>query len=112
MPAVKFDFHKFLQIVASVGPILLTLVPGGAAVATLVPVIISAIGEAEQIKGATGAEKKAHVLEIVAASVTVANTTGKVRLDPAEVQTVAGNGIDAVIGTVHVIQGAKVVKAA
>lgn len=108
----KFDFAKFMAIVGLVGPGVLMLVPGGEKVAPLVPVIIGAIGEAQQIKGATGAEKKAHVLKIVAASVAVANTTGKVKLDDAEVATATGLGIDAVISTVHVIQGAKVQQAA
>lgn len=102
----KFDIAKFLQIVSMIGPGVLMLVPGGAAIAPLVPVIIHAIGDAEQIKGATGAEKKAHVLAIADAAVTVANTTGKVTLDPVQVQAVAGQGIDAVIGTVAIVQGA------
>lgn len=110
--AAKFDFHKFLQVIGLIGPGVLLLVPGGVLLAPLVPVIIHAIGEAEAIKGASGAEKKAHVLAIVEASVTVANTSGKVALDPAAVQAAAGNGIDAVIATVHIIETAKPVKAA
>lgn len=101
----KFDLGKFLQIVGAIGPGVLLMVPGGEKIAPLVPVIIGAIGEAEQIKGATGAQKKDHVLQIVAAGVDVANATGGVTLDRAEVQTVAGQGIDAVIGTVHIVQG-------
>ena len=108
----KFDLAKFLQILAFVGPAVLVAVPGGAALAPLVPVIISAIGDAQAIKGATGAEKKAHVLKIATAAVTVANSTGKVRLSETEVEDVAGKGIDAVIGTIHIVQGAKVVQAA
>lgn len=109
---MKFDLHKFLSLVTSLAPIILTAVPGGAAITAIVPVITNAIVEAEQIPGATGAAKKAHVLEIVAAGVTAVNATGKVKLDPVAVQTIAGTGIDNVISTIHVIEGAKVVKAA
>lgn len=108
----KMDFNKFLTLLNLLGPAVLLNVKGGEKIAPLVAVITSAIGEAQQIKGATGAEKKAHVLAIAAAAVTVANTSGKVQLDPEEVQTVASDGIDAVVGVLHVVQGAKVVKQA
>ena len=107
---MKFGLHKFLAVLASIGPVVLVAVPGGPLIAPLVPLIVSAIGEAEQVKGASGAEKKAHVLNIVAAGVATTNATGKVALDPAAVAVVAGTGIDAVIGTLHVVEGAKVVK--
>lgn len=107
----KFSFHKFLAVLNAVGPIVLLAVPGGAAVAPIIPVVVHAIGEAEQIKGASGAEKKQHVLNVVADAVTTANATNKVKIDPAEAQTVAAHGIDTVVGTIHVIEGAKVVKA-
>jgi len=106
----KFDLTKFLTIVNAVAPIVLLTVPKGEKIGQFIPTITQAIVSAEQIKGATGAEKKAHVLEIVAAGVATANATGKVKLDGSEVAAVAGAGIDAVIGTVAVIQGAKVVK--
>jgi hypothetical protein len=108
---MKFNLHKFIDVVKFIAPVVLLAVPGGAAIAPLIPVITHAITEAEQMKGASGAEKKKHVLEITAASVTTLNASGKVHLNPAEVAQVASDGIDAVIGTVHVIEGAKVVKA-
>jgi hypothetical protein len=107
---MKFNFHKFKDIVTALAPIVLIAVPGGAAVAPFVAVITKAITEAEQIKGASGAEKKAHVLEIVKAGVETANATKKVKLNSEDVQAVASDGIDAVIGAVHVIEGAKVIK--
>jgi len=109
---MKFDLHKFLAVVAQVGPVVLAAVPGGQKIGQVIPQIVDAIGEAEQIKGATGAEKKEHVLKVVRTAVGVANQTGKVKLDTAEVEAVAGAGVDAVIGTVHVIDGAKVDKGA
>ena len=102
---------KWLNIVKLIAPVVLANVKGGDKIAVLVPTITDAISEAEQIKGASGAEKKAHVLNVVQAGVVAANASGKVHLDPAEVQATASHGIDAVVDAIHVIDGAKVVKA-
>lgn len=107
----KFDLKKFLAVLQVVGPVVLTLVPGGGVAAVLIPTVVHAIGEAEQIKGASGADKKAHVMDIVGSAVTVANATNKVKLDPAEVNAAVDKGIDTVISAIHVVEGAKVVKA-
>lgn len=104
----KFDWKKFGQVVAMVAPVVLIAVPGGQVLAPLVPVFTHAITEAEQMKGATGAEKKAHVMSIVQAAVTIANSSGKVTLDQAAVEQAASHGVDAVIGTVKIIEGSKV----
>ena len=102
---------KWLNLVTLIAPVVLANVKGGDRIASMVPVIVSGITEAEQIAGASGAEKKAHVLNIVQAGVTAANATGKVHLDAADVQAIAGGGIDTVINTLHAIDGATVVKA-
>lgn len=110
---MKFDFHKFLAVVRQIGPVVLAAVPGGDKIpADLIPTIVDAVGEAEQIKGATGAEKKAHVMAVVAAGVKTANATGKVTLDAAEVEAIASHGVDAVVGATKVVQdqNTKVVK--
>lgn len=104
----RFDLARFLAVLAAVGPVMLTLVPGAEKIGALIPVVVAAIGDAEQIKGATGPQKKAHVLAIVAAGVAVANSTGKLKLDAAEVAGVASGGIDTVIAAIHVANGAKV----
>lgn len=108
---MKFNLGKFLAVVSQVGPIVLAATPGAEKFAPLVTTIVGAIGEAEQIKGASGPEKKAHVIAVAKAAVEVANTTGKVKLDPADVDAAVGAGVDAVLGTVHVLEGAKVEKA-
>jgi hypothetical protein len=107
---MKFDFHKFLAVVNLVAPVVLAAVPGGEKIASMIPVIVAGIGEAEKIKGASGEEKKKHVLATVSAGVAAANNSGAVKLDPLEVERIASNGIDTVISTIHVIEGAKVVK--
>lgn len=107
---MKFDLRKFLEVVGQVGPVVMAAVPGGQKIAPIIPKVIQAIGEAEKIKGATGAAKKEHVLNVVRSSVEVANATGRVKLDAGDVEAIASQGIDTVIATVHVIEGAKVDK--
>jgi hypothetical protein len=106
----KFDLTKFLQIISLIGPGILMLTPGGDKLAPIVGTVIHAITVA-QIQGGTGPEKLARAQAIIADGVAVTNATGKLHLDPAEVAKVADLGITAVIATVHVIQGAKVVPA-
>jgi hypothetical protein len=111
---MKFNLTKFLAVLRQVGPIVLASVPGGDKLPSdLVETIVDAVGSAQQIKGATGAEKKKHVMAVVAAGVKTANATGKVMLDAAEVEAIASHGVDAVVGTVHLVDDAKakVVKA-
>ena len=107
---MKFDLRKFLAVVAQVGPVVMAAVPGGEKIGQIIPKVVDAIGEAEQIRGATGAEKKAHVLNVVKGAVDALNTSGRVKLNPGEVEAIASQGIDTVVATVHVIEGAKVVK--
>jgi hypothetical protein len=103
---MKFHLDKFISIVRLLGPVVLAAVPGGQKIAPLIPTITGAIEDAEAIQGATGAEKKAHVLAIVEAGVATANATGKVTLDPAEVAAIADTGIDTVVQTIKVVEKA------
>lgn len=100
------NLQKFLSILAAVGPAILGAAVPGAQV--FIPVIIGAIGEAQAIKGATGPQKKAHVLAIVTSAVTLANATHQIpALDAPLVLSTVGSGIDTVIGTIHIIDGTK-----
>jgi hypothetical protein len=100
----KFTLDQFLVTLQLVGPSVLAAVPGGQKIAPLIPTITGAIAEAQAIAGATGAEKKAHVENIVAAGVVTANATGRVALDPVAVSVIVGNGIDAVIGALRLLE--------
>jgi hypothetical protein len=102
----KFNFKKFLRIVEAFAPVVLSNVPKGEKIAPLIPVIIHGIQEAEQIPGASGAEKKAHVLEVVSAGVTAVNATGKVKLDPVEVADIASKGVDLTVQIVNDVHAA------
>lgn len=103
---MKIHFGKFKSLVRVLGPMVLASVPGGDKIAQHVDVVLGAIEEAEAMKGASGADKKAHVLAIVAAGVQEANASGKVHLDPAAAQAIASHGADAIIATVNAIHRA------
>jgi len=108
---MKFDLHKTLTLINLLAPIVLLNVKGGDKVAKFIPVITDGIVSAEQLKGATGAEKKAHVLEIVEDAVKISNATGKTQIDAAAVTAAASDGIDATIAAVHAVEVGKIVKA-
>lgn len=97
---------KWLELIAKLAPVLLVLAPGGAVLAPLVPVIIHAIQEAEQLKDADGADKKAHVQNIVADGVAVTNAAaGKTLLDPKAVLAISDGAIDTVVDVANLIYG-------
>lgn len=99
---------KWLTLIAQFAPLVFAVVPGGATLAPLTPLIIDGIMAAEQIHNASGAEKKAHVQTIVANAVAVTNTvTGNTTLDPALTLAASSASIDAVIATVKVIEAAQ-----
>ena len=103
----KMDkLNAILGLVGKFGPMILPTVPGGAKVVPFIPVITHGIVEAEQLKGASGAEKKAHVLNVLADSVTALNATGKTHLNLGELQGIAGHGIDTTIEIVNALHKA------
>lgn len=100
-----FSLKAFGHLVQELAPVVLPLVPGGAKLAPVVPIVSGAIVTAEHLPGLSGDEKKQAVREIVRAGVEVANRTGKVALDPAEIDQVLHQGIDAVVGAVNAFKG-------
>ena len=101
-----FDWRKFIGILAGVGPILLAAVPGGAALAPLAPLILQAIGHAEQMRGASGPSKKQYVLKVVADAASGTNLIKPGTIDEGLVTEAAGHAIDAVITSLNAIQAA------
>ena len=98
------------SLVSIFAPVVAMAIPGGSAFASLVPILIRGINEAEQIKG-TGAQKKAHAMEVVLAAATGTNAAlvaaGKApALNVADVQATVSHGIDAVIGVVNLVEKA------
>lgn len=98
-------WSKFADTVKVVGPVVLSVIPGVPPV--LGPVIIHAISEAENLKGATGAQKKAHALNLINDSLNAVNAVkGETVLDPQQIVPAVSQGIDAVITTVNAVQAA------
>lgn len=96
---------KWFDILKIIGPAVLAVIPGGAAIA---PLVVAGMQAAEQIPGKTGTEKKALVQEIVAIGAQGANAVAKREmLPPAEVAAVTGTGIDTVVGVVNLIHRAQ-----
>jgi len=103
---MKLDWKTLVSVL---GPMILANVPHAERVAPLVPTIVHGISEAEDLKGASGAEKKAHVLSMVADAVTGINVAkGRTVVSPDDLATVAGSGIDTVIGTINLVHAAHV----
>ncbi len=93
---------RFLQILAGIGPLILSLIPETAPFAGA---IADAIGQVEAIPGATGPQKKAAALQIVTDGMTVANTvTGRVIADPPTLAGIVSQGIDTTVAAVNLIQ--------
>lgn len=95
-----------LGLVGKFAPMILPSVPGGQRVLPFIPVITHGIVEAEQLPGASGADKKAHVLNLLADSVTALNATGKTHLNFDELSGIASHGIDTTIGAINLLHHA------
>lgn len=93
---------NWLDLVKLIAPIVVAAtVPHGA---VLGPLIATGISDAEQLAGAKGAEKKAHVLELVTDGVIAINTAKGIDVfDPAAVGVAADRAIDDTIEIVNLI---------
>lgn len=97
--------NRWLSLVLNLAPLVLMGIPGMPVV--LIPTIVHAIQEAQQIKGASGADKKAHVLTVATDAVTAVNgAKGQVVVDPAVVTAVVAPAIDTTIGVINLVQQA------
>jgi L-asparaginase II len=97
----------FLKQLRRVAPIILAVtVPGGKGV-QIASVIERGMSAAEQIKGADGAAKKAHVLSLVAVAVDAENMRKGKRLNKLAVIQTASAAIDTVVGVVNVASAAR-----
>ncbi len=94
---------KWLEILKMIAPIATLLVPGGAALAPLVPLIVVAIGHA-QASTKPGADKKAQVLAHTADAIAITNQlSGKVILDPVLTLRTADAAVDAIVDAVNAV---------
>lgn len=97
---------KWIDLVKLLAPIVISAIPNKH-VQQLGPVIVAGIGEAQQIPGASGAEKKAHVIAMTnlgAAGINAA--AGKEVVNPAETAAAASQVIDTIVGVTNLVHGA------
>jgi hypothetical protein len=106
----EIDMSKwstFLKIAAKVGPIALQFTP----LAPIAGAVTVAIGEAEQIEGASSADKLAHVTAVAVDAANAANIqAGRIVLDPVAVQQEAASAISTTVGAINLIHAAQPVK--
>lgn len=96
---------QFLEILASVGPMILSLLPETAPFA---PLVSQAIAAAEQIPGATGPQKKAIAVSIVQIAAQAGDqAAGRTVVDPATLGSLVSQGIDTTVAAVNLVQAAK-----
>ena len=92
---------RFLQNVGHFAPLILAVTP----LAPIAPAVAAAIAEAEQIQGASGRDKLAHVIAVATRSAEVAQASG-VPIDPAAVQAAAVDVIAAVVSVANLAHSA------
>jgi len=94
--------NKWLALVKLLAPIILTTVKPE--LAPIAGNITDAIGEAEQIKGATGQEKLAHVKNIAVSTANSINTAkGKTVIDPTSLTGAIDQSVSTVVSVVNLI---------
>lgn len=94
--------NKWLSLALNFAPFILIGIPGMPP--ALIPVIVHGIQEAEQLQGASGADKKAHVLSLVNDGITAVNAAqNKQVINPAVALPAVSAGIDATIGAANTV---------
>ena len=93
---------KWLDLVKNLAPLILASVPGVPAV--IVPAVIHGILTAEQIPNATGAQKKAYVLDLVQTGLETTNSAaGKQVIETASTVAAVSSGIDATVNAINAV---------
>ncbi len=100
--------QTFLKILAQVGPTVLMFTP----LAPIAQAVTLAIGEAEQIPGATGQQKLGHVVAIAVSAAQAANVeAGRQVVDPLLVVKTAQDAVSTTVDAVNLVHGARSVQA-
>lgn len=95
------DFKKWLRAITQLAPIILPLagVPP-----QLVPLVLHGMVVAEHLPGATGAEKKMYVMDLIQTGAATTNAAvGHTLIDPDQVTEAVSAGIDATVKTVNLV---------
>lgn len=100
------NFKKFVAILTTIAPVILLTVPGGAALAPLVPLIVAGIADAQKKPGATAVEKKAYVMALVQDAVDAIEQTKPGLVDPSLLIAASDHAIEAVLQSVKAVEHA------
>lgn len=93
---------KWLQIAFQFAPLVLGVIPATAPIAAAVS---DGIAAAQMIEGATGAQKKAYVMQIAADAVSSANAKGAT-LNVADTLAATSQGIDTAVSVINAVKAA------
>lgn len=95
---------NWLQLVAHLAPVVLSVIPGAA---PLAPIVSVAIQTAEAIPNASGPQKLAHAQQLVVDGAAATNAiAGHTVIDPDVAQKVAGEAISTIVDTANIIHDA------
>lgn len=95
---------NWLRILAQIGPQVLLFTP----LAPIAPVVVSAIGEASAMAGATKAEKLAHVVNIATDAAAAVNVhVGHEVINPAVIQATAASAISSAVQITNMVHAAQ-----
>ncbi len=102
-----FPFSQFFTALTGLAPVVLMLVPGGAALSPLVPLIVKTIADVEQKPGLAGPDKRAFVQQVVQDGATATNLIKPGTIDVPLVVDAAGHYVDAIIGSINSVKKAQ-----
>jgi len=97
------NFNKWLAVAQILAPAALLAAPHGQQIAAAIPSIVGGIVAAEQIPGATGEAKKAHVMDLAMAAFSSLQQTGKLHIGQSDYQAAVSAGIDTTVKAINLV---------
>lgn len=95
---------KWLQLVQVFAPLILSFIPR---LAPLAPFVSNGIQEAEQLPGASSAEKQAHAIQIARNGIASVNAVaGHPLLDPTISDQLIGSAVNTVVSVTNLVHAA------
>ena len=95
---------KWLSLIGSIAPYVLLAIPGIPPV--IIPAVVHGIQVAEGIQGASGAQKKAAVLDLVSTALTTVNGVTPGSVDVEDALSAVSGGIDTTISVINTVHNA------
>jgi hypothetical protein len=96
---------NWIALLKTLAPVILSTIPGMPPI--IIPLVVHGIETAESLSHATGAEKKAAVLDLVQTGILAVNAATKSdAVDPVAVAGVVSMGIDTAVDAVNLVHQA------